>query len=241
MHFSLAKRLANVYNVSIMASDANTVNIGSTGREHSRRTAAAATKSRSYHHGDLRAALVETGLRLLEASDAQSLGLREVARETGVSATAVYRHFADKTALLRALAHAGLDQLAQNQRDAIAQAGGGVAGLDASGRAYVHFALARPQLFRMIMSNLVVADGVTVDQTRAGPERTSHAMQQLRDGIARLLPPGTTAEQLRVVVAQSWAQVHGLAMLILDGQLPADDALINAVIGRSRFLADASR
>jgi hypothetical protein len=52
----------------------------------------------------------------------------------------------------------------------------------------------------------------------------------LRDAIAALAPPGTSAEEVRVIAARSWAQVHGLAMLILDGQLPADDALIDAVV-----------
>ena len=201
-----------------MASDANTVNIES----------AAAVKARGYHHGDLGAALVDCGMRLLESGDAESLSLRAVAREAGVSATAVYRHFADKAALLRALAREGLDQLAQNQRNAMMHAGGGAAGLDASGAAYVRFAVARPQLFRMIMSNIAVANGDVIDQTAAAPERVSGAMRQLRDAIAALAPPGTSAEEVRIIAARSWAQVHGLAMLILDGQLPADDALIEA-------------
>lgn len=212
-----------------MASKANSVNIEFAGND-------AATKSRAYHHGDLRAALLEAGKHLLENSDAASLSLRAVARETGVSATAIYRHFADKAALLRALARDGLDQLAQNQRDAMAQAGGGAAGLDASGAAYVRFALARPQLFRMIMSNIGVANGTAIDQTAADPEKVSGAMRQLRDAIAALAPPGTSAADVRVIAARSWAQVHGLAMLILDGQLPADDVLIDAVVKRSRFL-----
>ena len=205
-----------------MASDANTVNIES--------DTDAAVKARSYHHGDLGAALVDCGMRLLESGDAESLSLRAVAREAGVSATAVYRHFADKAALLRALAREGLDQLAQNQRNAMMHAGGGAAGLDASGAAYVRFAVARPQLFRMIMSNIAVANGDVIDQTAAAPERVSGAMRQLRDAIAALAPAGTSAEEVRIIAARSWAQVHGLAMLILDGQLPADDALIDAVV-----------
>ncbi|MGL4542091.1 MAG: TetR/AcrR family transcriptional regulator [Polymorphobacter sp.] len=212
-----------------MAKNANSVNIES--------AEALAAKARGYHHGDLRAALVETGMGLLERSDAESLSLRAVARETGVSATAVYRHFADKAALLRALARDGLDQLAANQRDAMARAGGGAAGLDASGAAYVRFALARPQLFRMIMSNIAVANGATIDQTAAAPEQVSGAMRQLRDAVAALAPPGTSAADIRITAARAWAQVHGLAMLILDGQLPADDALIDAVAsGRAMML-----
>ena len=68
--------------------------------------------SKNYHHGDLRAAAIEAGLTLLEEREADDLGLREVARAVGVSATALYRHFPDKAALLRALASAGLERLA---------------------------------------------------------------------------------------------------------------------------------
>jgi AcrR family transcriptional regulator len=169
-------------------------------------------------------------MRLLERSDADSLSLRAVAREAGVSATAVYRHFADKAALLRALAADGLDQLAANQRDAMLAAGDVAAGLEASGIAYVRFALARPQLFRMIMSNLAVNAGAAIDQTAAAPDAVSAAMRQLRSGIAALAGPDASAEDVRIIAARAWAQVHGLALLILDGQLPADDALIAAVV-----------
>ena len=70
---------------------------------------------KAYHHGDLRSALVEAGLRLLEARTADDLSLREVARAVGVSATAVYRHFPDKGALMAALAGEGLARLAEAQ------------------------------------------------------------------------------------------------------------------------------
>ena len=65
-------------------------------------------KKPTYHHGDLRAALIATALELLEKRDADDIGLREVARHVGVSATAIYRHFPDKDALLLAVAHEGL-------------------------------------------------------------------------------------------------------------------------------------
>ncbi len=65
---------------------------------------------KSYHHGDLRSALVEEGLRLLAASDAEHLSLREIARNAGVSATAVYRHFPDKEALLGVTSFRELDK-----------------------------------------------------------------------------------------------------------------------------------
>ena len=64
--------------------------------------------ARAYHHGDLRSALVAAGLKALEQGDAADLSLRQIAREVGVSATAVYRHFPDKQALLGALAEEGI-------------------------------------------------------------------------------------------------------------------------------------
>jgi hypothetical protein len=68
---------------------------------------AASKPARTYHHGDLRNALIDAGLAALEVHDASELSLRALARDLGVSANAVYRHFADKNALLAALAAAG--------------------------------------------------------------------------------------------------------------------------------------
>lgn len=92
------------------------------------------TSKSSYHHGDLRAALVDAGMALLATRDADDLSLREVARQVGVSATAVYRHFPDKAALMAALAAAGLDMLGAAQHAAFDAAGGGAAGFLATGR-----------------------------------------------------------------------------------------------------------
>ncbi|NVN11818.1 helix-turn-helix domain-containing protein, partial [Nguyenibacter vanlangensis] len=82
-----------------------------------------AVRRQTYHHGDLRAALIEAGLRLLADRAVDALSLREIARAVGVSATAVYRHFPDKDALLRTLAGEGLNRLARAQRAASDAAG----------------------------------------------------------------------------------------------------------------------
>ena len=114
-------------------------------------TAPAAPEARRYHHGDLRNALVEAGLKLLEVGGLDGvqddLGLRILARQVGASATAIYRHFPDKQALKVALAAQGLARLAQRQQRASAQAGGGAAGFLASALSYVHFAAEHPVLF----------------------------------------------------------------------------------------------
>ena len=181
---------------------------------------------RRYHHGDLRQAVIDAGLALLVSRPLDELGLREVAREVGVSATALYRHFADKQALKTALAQAGLDRLAQAQQAASAQAGGGAVGFLASGLAYVRFAVDQPVLFRLVFSH-AQPDEAVLD---LAPERMSDALRCLRQDIAALLPPGRPAAEHKAAALHAWALVHGLALLVLDRQIPDDPALIEQVL-----------
>ena len=180
---------------------------------------------KAYHHGDLRAALIDAGLTLLETRAGQGndddLSLREVARAVGVSATAVYRHFPDKGALMAALAAEGLARLAVVQHAASDAAGGGVAGFGATGAAYVRFALANPALFRLIFAN-------PASFHLHPDEQEDDAMAFLRANAA-LLAKGKGGDA-QVIALQAWAIAHGLAMLMLDGQVPVDDALIDRVI-----------
>lgn len=179
------------------------------------------TAKKAYHHGDLRAALIAEGLRLLAERDAEQLSLREVARGVGVSATAVYRHFPDKAALMGALATEGLEMLSKAQHLAYDAAGGGVAGFSATGTAYVRFALDHTALFRLIFAN--PPSGQVVELADA----PDNAMRFLMENAAKLAPPGM---EPRLFALQSWSIAHGLAMLIIDGQLHVDDKTIDAVI-----------
>lgn len=175
-------------------------------------------KPGAYHHGDLRAALIAAGLRALEAVGSADLSLRQIARDTGVSATAVYHHFPDKRALLGALAASGFDRLGEHQLQAAAGAASQAEGFAAIGRAYVRFALAHPHLFRLMFSQ----------GSGGGVQRQGKAAELLQANAAALASGNTAAEER--IALQAWAVVHGLAMLMLDGQLPADDALIDALI-----------
>ena len=185
----------------------------------------------TYHHGDLRAALLDAGLRLLAERTADDVSLREMAREVGVSATAVYRHFPDKGALMSALAQEGLVRLAAAQHQAAEAAGGGAAGFGATGRAYVRFALANPALFRLIFSSPAPADLL-----QRGPEHSSDAITFLKANAAGQVRPGADERVVEAVALQAWSVAHGLAMLMLDGQVPADDALIDKVLGAHKGL-----
>lgn len=175
--------------------------------------------ARTYHHGDLRSALVAAGLKALETNDVTDLSLRQIAREVGVSATAVYRHFPHKQALLDALAEEGIARLGEAQQAATRSAGKNVSAFAASGRAYVRFALAHPALFRLAFNRAAVGDSIF------GATLSARLLQQQASDAVGGVPEAT-----RRLMIQSWSVVHGLAMLMLDGQLPAEDALIDQVI-----------
>ena len=168
-----------------------------------------ATKT-AYHHGDLRSALVEAGLAILaEAGDAGALSLREAARRAGVSAMAPYRHFADKEALLAAIASVGFERLAAAQRDAEADAGSPVAALKAQGQAYVAFACANPALFRLMFgAGAPLLQGPLAEAGKA-------SFDLLASRVASLPSKAATADR----VLAHWSLMHGLAMLAVDGKL----------------------
>jgi AcrR family transcriptional regulator len=194
-----------------MTSNGNSVNIG--------------IGKRPYHHGDLRSALVATGLEMLAQGTVEHVSLREIARRAGVSATAVYRHFPEKGALLLALAAAGHEQLGAEQ--AIAAAQGGAAGFAATGQAYVRFALANPALFRLMFAStpMQVHSGQTL------PEGS--AAWLLHQGVVHSLPANATPETVFAGMLRAWSLVHGLAMLILDQQIERGTAevMIESIIG----------
>lgn len=181
--------------------------------------------ARAYHHGDLRTALVEAGLTALETTAIGDLSLRQLARDVGVSATAVYRHFPDKQALLGALAQAGLDQLGQAQQAAAAATSADDM-FAATGRAYVRWALDHPALFRLVFGQCH-----RVGEAVFGENTAAHL---LRSQVASYSADDADTQRLMI---QAWAVVHGLAMLMLDGQLPRDEALIERIINPRKLFA----
>lgn len=165
-----------------------------------------------YHHGDLRAALVAKALGMLEKGSLEALSLREIARNVGVSATAVYRHFPSKEDLLQALAAHGLELLGAQQRKVAVRARGQNA-FAQTGRAYVRFALAHPSLFRLIFTH-------TPNQIRPDSDTPADSpFRFLLENVGRALGEGAQPDEIFVQALRSWSLVHGLAMLILDNQI----------------------
>src|ERR1700683_2993238 len=108
-------------------------------------------RAASYHHGDLRDALVLAARTILEKRGLAALSLRAAARAAGVSPAAPYHHFADKKALLDAVAAQGFDALTSAMEKPMAKKTDPDARLDASGIGYVVFALENPALFRLMV------------------------------------------------------------------------------------------
>ena len=159
------------------------------------------TSSHGYHHGDLRAALLDSAEQLLDAGGDGAVSLRAAARMAGVSPAAGYRHFDSKEALLSALAARQFAALGE----AMAAAGGTRAGL---GRAYVRFALRQPGRFRLMFGPLL---------SRA---KTGSPLQRASEAAFAAI---AAASPSRDDALRAWSLVHGLAHLLLDGAIPRDD------------------
>ena len=166
------------------------------------------TLAETYHHGELRPALVKAALDLLTEAGADALSLRAVARRAGVSAMAPYRHYVDKEALLAAVATHGFgglrNALLLADREAEDQA------LTAQAVAYVRYALDNPALFRLMFGPERV--GTHPDLAASGEA----AYAVLADRVAADTPAGDGREAR---VLGCWSLVHGLALLFLDGKI----------------------
>lgn len=171
----------------------------------------------SYHHGNLRAALLEAGERLLREEGAGRVSLRSVAKAAGVSHTAPYRHFADKQSLLAALAEIGFTRLrdgmvaavAKHPRDPRRQ-------LIAAGAAYVRLATANPEMNHLMFGGALPDDAADAAQRQTAQEAFQGLVKIIENGIrAGLFTNRPPAE----LAATAWSLVHGLAMLASTGKL----------------------
>ena len=173
-----------------------------------------------YHHGDLRRALVEQALRTIQTEGVRSLTLRGVGATLGVSRTALYRHFADKQALLAEVAREGFRTFRLELVDAWERGGRGRQAFEDMGVAYVRFAVANPSHYRVMFGGfVVVAADAALQQEAAG------AFQALVDAIVALQQQGQMRADDPLQLARFiWALVHGVAMLSIDGVLQGPGA-----------------
>jgi AcrR family transcriptional regulator len=190
-------------------------------------------RKRSYHHGDLEAALLQAAGKILEKEGVEALSLREVARRAGVSHNAPSRHFPQREGLLAALAAEGFRMLGQAQREAAA-----AGGLRAMGETYVRFALAHPQRFRLMFGGQV-----SMQKHPQLREVATKAFASLSGALSARVPEARGAGDSSIA---AWALVHGLAQLLLGDRIASaarqgrdDAAFVRDVLASIRFAASA--
>jgi AcrR family transcriptional regulator len=160
---------------------------------------------------DLRQRILDTSEALLEKEGLSALSMREVARRTGVTHQAPYHHFADRETILAALMTRGFELMTARLTRANDRAGriGKRAALTGAGEAYVGLALEHPGVFR-IMFRPELCDATRFPDALAASERAHAQLQRL----VHLMHDGAYSEALANTY---WAQVHGLAFLLIDG------------------------
>lgn len=173
-----------------------------------------------YHHGDLRNALVAAAVHLIESDGVEEFSLRAAARDVGVSPNAAYRHFSDKSALLTAVAQHGFERLGTRMRRAMAASRGrnpataAIARFKATGRAYVEFALAHPELFDVMFGR----SGAANLEPSWATEDPQSPYGLLGGALDELVSHGVLPKSKRPgAELKAWATVHGFACLYLDG------------------------
>lgn len=187
----------------------------------------------TYRHGDLRRALIEAGTDLAREGGPDAVVLREVTRRAGVTPNAAYRHFADKSALLRAVSLAAQSRLAaamEEEQSAIDDDGARLsnvglarAKLRAVGAGYLRFAQTEPGLFRTAFANHIDLRDAAIEDS-AGPHGRT-PFQLLSDALDALVDAGVLPVDRRPGAEfVAWSAVHGLAMLVIDGPLRGLDA-----------------
>lgn len=170
-----------------------------------------------YHHGDLRNALLQAALQHIEQHREVSFTLRELAKTLGVSAAAPFRHFASKRLLLASIAEAGSDLLAARFAELQQQFPDNPAiCLQRQGVAYVEFAVSHPAYF-LAMYHPELNDKSDLPTLQAARNRAFDSMRRSVAACAEqnlLGPYGIATSTLT-----AWSAVHGLAMLLIEGQL----------------------
>lgn len=179
----------------------------------------------SYHHGNLRQALLDHAVELARTGGPDAVVLRDLQRAAGVSNSAAYRHYADRQALLTAVQIYAMTLLGKAMREALAKvpnrgprARRALARLRATGETYVDFALTEPGLFRTAFAP------TWLHYTDSSVPPDHHPFMILSQCIDDLVAAGVLSPARRDGLDEAaWAAVHGLSVLFIDGALSATD------------------
>ncbi|MEL6519550.1 MAG: TetR/AcrR family transcriptional regulator [Pseudomonadota bacterium] len=180
-------------------------------------------KRETYHHGDLRAQLIEATRLLVEEKGPDHFSISEACRKAGVSTAAPYRHFKHKDEILLAVTKAGLDRKYARMVAAVeAQPKGSLERIVALGQVYVGFARDEPGVFRLIFGNTrhhKMHDGLMDD----GPRHYGFVEAEVAAYLGRTEPDDDVKERAFML----WTCVHGLSFLLLDEKVSVTGGAID--------------
>ena len=177
-----------------------------------------------YHHGDLEVALITTARKFVKKNGLESLSLRQIAHEIGVSPSAAYHYFPDRNSLLAALGFSLFEELADYQERELAKVAGASARAARErfrvlGRTYFEWAIREPHFFNLMFSDFCLIES-SVEQTR----EENRAYQTLINCLDDLVETGSMDKKLRASAELlSWSVVHGTTSLIVSGHLDTED------------------
>jgi len=193
-----------------------------------------ARRPKRYHHGNLPRALLDAALRIVETDGAQALTLRAAARAAGVSQAAPYRHFANKDAILAAVAEDGFRSLMTAMRDGVAASQDPLGRLRGVGIGYITFATSHPSHFRVMFGREMADRSASPTLRRLAEDTLTIVVDAIaecqREGLVRADEP---AAELALI---AWASVHGLSALLVEGVLDRPAHEVAEVITRDLFL-----
>ncbi len=186
--------------------------------------------SKSYHHGDLRQALLETTRQMIAEEGVEGVTMRGLAQRIGVSRTAPYRHFENKAALLAAVAQEGFEELIKHLRCARTADPtlSPIIRFEKMGMSYVQFAIAQPTAYRLMYG----ADAVRAEDHPKVREVVRRTLDELIEMIQECKAAGfLKTYHPRDVGMTVWSACHGLSLLLIDQHLQIDnvDQLIERV------------
>lgn len=174
-----------------------------------------------YHHGDLRRAMLQAAVRTIDSQGVDAVTLRAVGASLGVSRTALYRHFQNKSSLLTAVAAEGFTTLRELLLEAWMGDDPSLEAFAAMGRAYVRFAIEHPAHYQVMFGGFPIDDACKPELKDSGTD----AFMALVDALAALHQVGLVRkDDIQRQAAFVWATVHGISMLSIDRQLGPDPA-----------------
>lgn len=180
-----------------------------------------ANKRERYHHGDLRQALIEHATQAVREAGESKFSLRASARAVGVDIAAVYRHFPNKDGLLQQVAAVAFATLARRMEQRMEGVTDLVDRFQATGHAYIRFAVDEPELFRTAFGPRGAGSGDPA--VRGAGDGGRDPYQLFFERLVDLHDAGIVPVSPEVASLPAWSAVHGLAYLLVDGTLGVSD------------------